>query len=90
MARITDDLGTRRFTSPDAPGWVLTVYPEVQTSIYVDTGNGDTEVMVEPEGIEVFGEASLGYSGYEGVRFTIPWVIVRELVRFQDSVQSST
>jgi len=85
---ITDDIGIRRFTSPEAPGWVVTIYPEVSTSIYVDTGNGDTEVDVSRDGIMVFGEESRGYSGCVGVRFIIPWVIVREIVRFQDSVQS--
>lgn len=88
MTWNTDDIGIRRFTSPDAPGWVLTIYPEVQ-GIYVDTGSADTEVEVTADGIEVFGEVSRGgYTGYEGVRFTIPWVIMREIVRFQDSVQS--
>jgi len=83
---ITDDIGIRRFTSPEAPGWVVTIYPEVPTSIYVDTGNGDTEVDVSRDSIMVFGEVSRGYDGYAGARFTIPWVIVREIVRFQDSV----
>ena len=89
MAWITNDLGTRRFTSPEAPGWELTVYSHDPGRISVDSRNSDTEVSVDHEGIEVFGESSCGYD-FSGVRFTIPWVIVREIVRFQDSVQSST
>jgi hypothetical protein len=85
---ITDDIGIRRFTSPDAPGWILSIYPEVSSSICVDTGIRDAEVDVSRDGIMVFGEESRGYSGCVGVRFTIPWVIVREIVRYQDSVQS--
>jgi len=95
MTWITDDIGIRRFTSPDAPGWILSIHPEVPSCICVDTGNGDTEVDVSRDGIMVFGEESRGYSGcapstvrWQGVRFTIPWVIVREIVRYQDSVQS--
>ena len=90
MAWHTDDIGIRRFTSPEAEGWTLTVYPDRPDQINVDTGDADTEVLVGPNGIKVFGEESCGYSGYVGVRFTVPWVIVREIVRFQDSVQSST
>jgi hypothetical protein len=102
MTWTTDDIDIRRFTSPDAPGWILSIHPEVPSCtcavpsrICVDTGNGDTEVDVSRDGIMVFGEESRGNSGctpskrsYVGVRFTIPWVIVREIVRYQDSVQS--
>jgi len=88
MTWTTDDIGIRRFTSPDAPGWILSIHPEVPSCICVDTGNGDTEVDVSRDGIMVFGEESRGNSGYVGVRFIIPWVIVREIVRYQDSVQS--
>jgi hypothetical protein len=88
MAWNTDDNGTRRFTDLSAPGWELTVWAHQPDRIDVDTGSSSSEVCVEPEGIQVFGEESNGYN-FSGVRFTIPWVIVREIVRFQDSVQSS-
>ena len=81
MTWTTDDIGIRRFTSPDAPGWILSIHPEVPSCICVDTGNGDTEVDISQDGIMTFGAAS-------GCGFTIPWVIVREIVRYQDSVQS--
>lgn len=87
MTWIIDDNGTRRFTSPSAPGWELTVWAHDPNRIYVDSP-GDTEVSVDSDGIEVFGERSSGYD-FSGVRFTIPWVIIQEIVRFQDSVQSS-
>lgn len=86
MGWITDDNGTKRFTSPETPDWELTVFAHDPNRIYVDSP-GDTDVSVESEGIEVFGEGSTGYNFY-GIRFTIPWVIVREIIRFQDSEQS--
>jgi len=97
MTWTTDDIGIHRFTSPDAPGWILSIHPEVPSSIYVDTGNGDTEVDISQDGITVFGEDPRALPRawfaaaavlHSGVRFTIPWVIVREIVRYQDSVQS--
>ena len=87
MAWNTDDNGTRRLTDPSAPGWELTVWAHQPDRIDVDTGSSRSEVCVEPEGIEVFGERSCGYE-LSGERFTIPWAIVREIIRFQDSVQS--
>ena len=89
MAWNTDDLGIRRFTSPEAPGWVLTIYPNSPSSLDVDTGAAETDVYLESKGIQVFGEATNDYY-HSAVRFTIPWSIIREIVRFQDSVQSST
>lgn len=88
MAWTTDDLGTRRFTSPEAEGWTLTVYDIYPSRIEVDTGDPDTDVVVTEEGIEVCGETSVGAYEHMGVRFTVPWVIVREIVAFQASVQS--
>ena len=87
MAWNTDENGTRRFTSPAAPGWELVEWSHSPGRIYVDTGSSSTEVDVDSNGVEVFGETSNSYS-YSGVRFTIPWAIVREIIRFQDSVQS--
>lgn len=90
MAWNTDDIGTRRFTSSDAPGWTIVVYADTTEAI-VEAPDADTQVAVTPEGIQVFGETDHGYySGYSAVRFTVPWAIVREVIRFQDSVQSST
>ena len=42
--------------------------------------------MDSPGDTEVFGERSSGYD-FSGVRFTIPWVIIREIIEFQESVQ---
>ena len=89
MGWITNEFGTRIFTDPTAPGWELTVFESTPSVMHVDSPD-DTEVSVTSGGIEVFGEESHGYAGFSGVRFTIPWVITREIVRFQDSVQSST
>jgi hypothetical protein len=86
MGWIDDDNGTRRFTSPSAPDWVLTVWAHDPNRIYVDSP-GDTEVCVDSDGIEVFGERIALYD-CSAVRFTIPWAILREIIRFQDSVQS--
>jgi hypothetical protein len=88
MGWTTDDNGTRRFSSESDPAWGLTVWAHCPQQIYVDSP-GDTEVNVGPEGIQVFGE-SISVYDVSGVRFTIPWEIVREIIRFQDSVQSST
>ena len=88
MNWIVDDNGTRRFSSPDAPRWGITIWAHDPGRIFVDSP-GDTEVSVDSDGIEVFGERSHDYS-YSGVRFTIPWVIVREIIRFQDSVQTQS
>lgn len=84
MTWNTTETGTRRFTSPEAPGWTLTVYAHQQNRIEVDTGSSSTEVEVDSEGITVFGETSNSYT-FSGVRFTIPWVIIREIIRFQES-----
>jgi len=88
MGWINDDNGTRRFTSPSAPDWELTVWAHDPSRIYVDSPS-DTEVNVDSDGIEVFGESIRAYD-CSGVRFTIPWVIIREIIEFQESVQSST
>jgi len=88
MGWIVDDNGTRRFTSPSAPDWELTVWAHDPNRIYVDSP-GDTEVSVDSDGIEVFGErSSNGGYDFSGVRFTIPWVIIREIIEFQESVQN--
>lgn len=87
MSWNTDENGTRRFTSPEAPGWEIVEWAHSPGRIDVHSPGYETEVCVEPEGIQVFGESSNFYS-FSGVRFTIPWVIVREIVRFQDAVQS--
>ena len=87
MGWIVDDNGTRRFTSPQAPGWKLTVYESRPDQIDVDTGANETDVTVTPDGIEVFGEQTNSYD-CSAVRFTIPWAIIQEIIRFQESVQS--
>lgn len=87
MAWNTDEFGTRRFTDPSAPGWELVIWPSQVDQIDVVTGRNETDVSVGSDGIGVFGEESNSYT-CSAVRFTIPMVIVREIVRFRDSVQS--
>jgi hypothetical protein len=58
MGWITDDNGTRRFNSPEAPDWELTVFAHDPNRIYVDSP-GDSEVSVESEGIEVSAKVAL-------------------------------
>jgi hypothetical protein len=75
-----DDTGTRRFHHA---GWTLVVWGWRPERIEVMPPGGDVEVDATPEGIECFGETSSGgYSGYMGVRFTIPWRIVSEIAAF--------
>jgi hypothetical protein len=80
----TDEYGIQRFSSPVAPGWELIIRPERPERLDVISDDNYVEVLVEPDGIEVFGEDSSGES-FSAVRFTIPWVILREIIRFQDS-----
>jgi len=87
MAWNTDENGTKRFTSPEAPGWEVVEWAHSPGRVYVHTPGSATEVIVDDDGVTVFGESSNGYS-FSGVQFTIPWSIVREIVRFQDAVQS--
>lgn len=87
MTWNTDESGTKRFASPEAPGWEIVEWAYSPGRIDVHPPGYETEVCVEAEGIQVFGESSNCYS-FSGVRFTIPWAIVREIVRFQDAVQS--
>ena len=82
----TDDIGTRRFRHG---GWELIVWGHDPDRLTVIPDN-DVEVDVSSEGIECFGERSCGgYGGFEGVRFTIPWRILTEIVVFHNSNRST-
>lgn len=76
------DTGTRRFCHG---GWQLIIWAHCSDKITVIPSD-DVEVDISSEGIECFGERSCGaYGGFEGVRFTIPWRILTEIVAFHNS-----
>jgi len=80
MVWKTDDLGNRRFTSADAYPWALVARSTSPGEIIVETPRGEIDVNVTHDGVEVFGQESVG-EGFVGTRFTIPWVIIQEIVR---------
>jgi hypothetical protein len=75
-----EEHGTRRFHHG---GWELIVWAHCPNQITVMCSKNEVEVEVCSEGIECFGERSCGgYGGFEGVRFTIPWRILTEIILF--------
>jgi len=77
---VTDNIGVRTFRHG---GWTITVFPNNPKPMLTEP-DADVEVCVTEEGIQCWGERSIGY-GYEGVRFTIPWRILQELCAIRAS-----
>lgn len=81
---FTDEWGARRFRHD---GWEVVV-PEEGSRLhtpYITCPFNDCEVDITDEGLMVFGEQhNGGYDGYSGVRFTVPWIIVRASVEAMD------
>jgi hypothetical protein len=78
---ITSETGTRTFRHE---GWELTVFAHCSHQIDISAPNSDVEIDVTSEGISCFGEESSFYS-FSGVRFTIPWRIIEEILKFKAS-----
>lgn len=76
----TDDLGIQRFYHD---GWTITVMPNDKIHPYIDAPDPDIEVNVSSTGIQCFGEKNLGHwNGHVGVRYTIPWRIIQEVMSY--------
>jgi hypothetical protein len=75
----TDDYGTRRFRHR---GWEVTKHAGfIGVDVAApDMGRAVVEVSADQDGLTVFGEEGYRDGGYAGVRFTIPWPVVRALL----------